>query len=190
MKLLFCPKCQDARKLQYRRVFCECGKSWGNYLEDGLNAYMGGEAIPLGFDNPSLQQALRNQPEQAPGKRFDAFVIQKNCDTILPNDDEDRGRQETITMRDFGDFFGWIENKILPLFEDPEYVILFDAEVVRKITFDTEPSKGQIIDLDIGYDRYHAHMWVEIREDELQTGNAIEDIMKRFRVLEKMPLPK
>lgn len=98
MKLLFCPKCEDVRKLQFRRVFCECGKSWGNYFEDGLNAYIGGEAVPLGFDNSSLQRALKNRPKQGPGKRFDAFVIQTNCDTVIVEDGDDRIDRNQVTV--------------------------------------------------------------------------------------------
>ena len=189
MKLLFCSKCQDVRKLQYRRVFCECGKSWGNYFEDGLNAYIGGEAVPLGFDNGSFKQALRNQPKRAPGKRFEAFVIQTECDTVIVEDGDDRiDRNQVFTMREYKEFEAWIRENLFPLVENPEYVILFDDDVVRKITFDKEPNKGRVIDLDIGWDRHHAHCWIELWEDELQSGNAIEDMKKRIRVLKKEKL--
>lgn len=83
MKLIFCPECWDVVKLAVSAERkCECGKSYGRYKEDRLNAYIGGLAIPLGFANPSLVAALDEQPEKGPGRRFEAFVIEKNCPTI------------------------------------------------------------------------------------------------------------
>ena len=76
MKLLFCPKCQDVRKLLRERTECSCGESWGYYLEDGLRAEIGGIAIPLGFDNVSFKKALRA------GDTFVVFFIKMPCNTI------------------------------------------------------------------------------------------------------------
>lgn len=80
MKLLFCPHCQDVRKLGGLMTLCECQKSWGHYSDDGLNAIYGGGAIPIGFKNPSLVEAVHAQQDEGDredgmGRRFDAFVM-------------------------------------------------------------------------------------------------------------------
>lgn len=83
MKLIFCPACQDVVKLQVaRNRYCDCKQSWGYYHKDGLNAEIGGSAVPLGFDNQDFVRALRAQPESGWGVQFNAFVIPKQCPTI------------------------------------------------------------------------------------------------------------
>lgn len=82
MKLLLCPVCHDVRKLLSEKTLCVCGSSWGRYLTDGLHAEIGGQAIPLGFTNSSLVNAVRNRPKQGMGADFTAFVIPNECDTI------------------------------------------------------------------------------------------------------------
>jgi hypothetical protein len=82
MKLIFCPFCEDVRKLAYTPRTCVCGQSWGYYYEDGLHAVIGGKAIPLGFNNASLADALRNRPEGGMGERFEAFVIPEHTERI------------------------------------------------------------------------------------------------------------
>jgi hypothetical protein len=82
MKMLYCPKCRDVRKLQLEVVTCQCGSSSGWYESDGLKAVIGGDAIPLGFQNTSFVEALKNQPEKGAGKVFEAFVIPKECPTV------------------------------------------------------------------------------------------------------------
>lgn len=84
MKLLYCPNCKDITRLWVgARSHCKCGKSSGYYKADGLNARYEGEAIPIGIDNSSFAEALRNQPMVAKfGRRFTAFVIPKYADTI------------------------------------------------------------------------------------------------------------
>ena len=82
MKMLYCPKCHDVRKLQRKQVFCQCGGSSGWYKRDGLNAVVAGLAIPLGFQNTSFVEALKNQPEKGAGEVFEAFVIPSECPTI------------------------------------------------------------------------------------------------------------
>ena len=84
MKLLFCRKCQDVFKLaaDYERT-CKCGAVGGKYLEDGWHAvYWGVDAVPIGFANGTLGEAIRNQPIKGDGKRFQAFVIPKQCPTF------------------------------------------------------------------------------------------------------------
>ena len=82
MKLIYCPKCGDMVKLrQYHRT-CDCGLAWGKYLDDDLNAVIGGEAIPVVITNDSFRDALEHQPKSGPGYPFDSFVVSANCDTI------------------------------------------------------------------------------------------------------------
>jgi len=81
MKLIFCPRCQDVKKLQSWMTYCECQESFGRYI-DNLNAEIFGEAIPIGFANHLFYSAIRNQPEVGSGKVFEAFIIPKLCDTI------------------------------------------------------------------------------------------------------------
>lgn len=82
MKLVLCPKCSDLFRLTHTFRKCECGKSAGNYVDD-LNAVTYGEAIPVGFANYSFIEAVKNQPKEGMGKEFTAFIIPKNCPTIV-----------------------------------------------------------------------------------------------------------
>ncbi len=82
VKLIFCTDCGDVVKLrQDEKRYCQCNGSWGE-CTDFLNAEIGGKAIPLGFDNNSFMKAILKQPESGNGKKFEAFVIPKDCDTI------------------------------------------------------------------------------------------------------------
>ncbi len=83
MKLIFCKKCYDVKKIHTTKVFCACEKSWGRYYPNGLDAEYGGEAIPLAFVNKSFAGALYTQPatDNHGGVPFAAFVIPKECKT-------------------------------------------------------------------------------------------------------------
>jgi len=83
IKLIYCPHCQDIRKLTHLLTTCQCGRSYGQYHSDELNAYYGGIAVPLGIANSSFVDALKNQPPEGMGKRFEAFVIPKKCPTFI-----------------------------------------------------------------------------------------------------------
>lgn len=84
MKLLFCLKCDDVFKLGYSRKVCDCGATSGYYEADGIHAkYDGDHAVPLGFQNASLVRALKNQPANGMGERFEAFVIPAECETFV-----------------------------------------------------------------------------------------------------------
>jgi len=82
MKLIFCPTCWDVIKLRNEKVSCECGKSTGFYLEDGLHAEIGGEAIPIGFLNKSFVDAIQDRPQNGSGREFTAFIIPRECHTV------------------------------------------------------------------------------------------------------------
>ena len=82
MKLIYCSVCDDVVKLHEILTTCRCGRSYGMYAPDGLNARYGGQAIPLGFANSSLMFAIDTQPESGMGQIFTAFVIPKKCPTF------------------------------------------------------------------------------------------------------------
>lgn len=89
MKLLLCKSCQDVVRLIDEKRVCRCGKTGGIYVDD-LNAkYFGNDAVPIGFANSSLHQAIINQPIGGHGKEFIAFVIPKNCSTLVKVEKED-----------------------------------------------------------------------------------------------------
>ncbi len=84
MKLLYCANCDDVFSLRLNKErSCECGKTKGKYI-DNLNAVYSGPAITMGFNNPSLEDALDNQPLKGSGKEFTAFVIPQICATFKP----------------------------------------------------------------------------------------------------------
>ena len=83
MKLILCKMCQDVFKLDLVPRTCKCGACVGSYLADGLNAVYSGPAVPIGFGNTTLAEAIRNQPEVGDGKEFTAFVIPKKCGTMV-----------------------------------------------------------------------------------------------------------
>lgn len=88
MKLIYCPSCHDIRKLHFTLTTCRCGKSFGQYAADGLYAFYGDRAVPLGIENKSFLQAIQNSPEgPGLGEKFEAFVIPRICDTFrrVPN---------------------------------------------------------------------------------------------------------
>lgn len=83
MKLIICSNCSDVRSLRVSsKTTCECGESYGQYEKDGVNAFIGGKAIPIGFANGKLIDAIRNRPKSGMGKEFAAFVIPEKCETI------------------------------------------------------------------------------------------------------------
>lgn len=81
MKLIYCPHCSDVVRLIELRRYCDCSRSYGNYV-DRLQAEIGGLAIPIGISNPSFKEALDKRPAEGLGESFEAFVIPVKCDTI------------------------------------------------------------------------------------------------------------
>jgi len=83
MKLLFCLKCNDIFNLNFAGKTCSCNATGGRYL-DNINAeYWGDYAIPLGFENNSLKQAIIKQTNNPPGPEFTAFVIPKQASSMI-----------------------------------------------------------------------------------------------------------
>jgi len=81
MKLIYCPLCEDVVRLVQEVRRCRCLRSSGCYVDD-LQAVIAGEAIPLGVAWGSFLTALAKRPRKGNGKRFEAFVIPRECPTI------------------------------------------------------------------------------------------------------------
>ncbi len=65
-------------------IYCTCKQSYGKYI-DNLNATISLTAIPIGINNTSFVDALKQRPylmKGGPGCRFEAFVIPDECPTI------------------------------------------------------------------------------------------------------------
>lgn len=89
MKLIWCPACEDVVKLRRKRRTCYCGKAYGRYDPDGSNARIGGTAIPIGFNNATFLDALKERMDlPGMGNRFEAFVIPTVCNTIKEYSDD------------------------------------------------------------------------------------------------------
>ncbi len=83
MKLLFCKNCGNIFNLDHKEKVCQCGNARGRYIDNVNAIYSGNDAVPLGIDNFSFANAISNQPKDGRGKRFDAFVIPKKCNTFV-----------------------------------------------------------------------------------------------------------
>ena len=82
MKLLFCRKCTDVRKLHRAGVTCWCGESWGRYLNDNDHAEHSGPSLVVALGNRSFHQAVRDTDKNPMGDQnttlgfwFKAWVI-------------------------------------------------------------------------------------------------------------------
>lgn len=83
MKLVLCARCWDVYKLDTKVRQCKCLGTSGYYLDDGWHAVINGaDAVPIGFANSSLANAIKTQSPDGQGVRFEAFVIPPSCDTI------------------------------------------------------------------------------------------------------------
>jgi hypothetical protein len=66
VKLLYCPHCNDVVRLFPERRTCKCGKSWGQYLDDGSTTVQTWPSLSLGIANPDFhaaEQAFAAAPE-------------------------------------------------------------------------------------------------------------------------------
>jgi hypothetical protein len=79
MKLLYCPRCKDIKKLRRlsktgdKPTQCTCGKCWGYYKENGHNAVVGRGTTVLGINNCSFFPAIRRG-----SGAFGAWVMKDN----------------------------------------------------------------------------------------------------------------
>lgn len=81
--MLLCVECDSIFSLGYKLKVCTCGKVSGKYVDEVNAIYSGDSAYPIAFANSSFRDALRNQPKSGAGKRFDAFVVAKDCGTYI-----------------------------------------------------------------------------------------------------------
>ena len=83
MKLIYCPKCLDVKRLQMMTVrHCFCGKSWGYYLEDNLTGEIGGYAVPIAIENDKLREAVQQRPAGGRGFPIEARILPLEYDTV------------------------------------------------------------------------------------------------------------
>lgn len=59
MKLLYCGHCGDVVRLYPEKRYCKCGKSWGQYLEDGATTVQTYPGLSLAISNPDFELALK-----------------------------------------------------------------------------------------------------------------------------------
>lgn len=71
MKLLFCLKCQDVRKLGKTKRYCACRQCSGRYTDDVM-AEVSGPCEVVCFANSSFAEAVMNVNSTA--KHFVAWV--------------------------------------------------------------------------------------------------------------------
>jgi len=62
MKLLYCQKCQDVRKLGNEKTFCKCGDVWGQYT-DNINAIVSENCLVIGIGNASFQESYKSRDD-------------------------------------------------------------------------------------------------------------------------------
>lgn len=82
MKLILCSRCQDVFKLQDFDRTCKCGKCGGRYLNDLDAVYWGSTALPIGFANSTLAEAVHSRPTKGNGSRFMAWVMPLSVPTM------------------------------------------------------------------------------------------------------------
>ncbi len=134
MKLLYCWQCHDVFKLSHESRRCKCGDVTGAYEPDLLHAWYKGKcAVPLGFNNRSLIDSIKKQPENGMGARFEAFVIPRTCDTFINESaEQDKAnilvdgllnKARTNTWRNIREVF-YTKTLELPRFTDEEEALL------------------------------------------------------------------
>lgn len=76
MKLLYCAHCGDIVRLYPEKRSCQCGKSWGHYLEDGATTVQTYPGLSLGLANPDFETALKTFVENP---RYFSPVLAIRC---------------------------------------------------------------------------------------------------------------
>jgi len=83
MKLLFCRRCGDVRKLQKSITYCECGHVYGSYRSDGAHALVSPDAEIIGIDNHTLQRASAARDHADSGYRtLAAWLMGKDAPRV------------------------------------------------------------------------------------------------------------
>jgi hypothetical protein len=102
MKLIYCPNCLDVTKLKMLELRrCDCGESWGYYLEDDLTAEIGGRAVPIAIENDKLREAVLQRPREGRGFSIEARILPVLYETLTyrerPNPEIRLSRKPTRT---------------------------------------------------------------------------------------------
>ena len=102
MKLLYCPKCQDVRKLKFKKTFCQCRRSWAYYQEDGRYAVCNTFAVLLGLGWTSLEKALKNKTNpMLVTHEFKAWVIGSDSEYVEVQDEiQSKDSKDSIGTQD------------------------------------------------------------------------------------------
>ena len=100
MKLLYCPKCHDIIRIFSKKGtrYCSCTSSFG-YSKDNVNIVIGGNGIPIGIADNTLNGALRSRPIRGKGCNFMSFVIPSNCKTVSYDKDDLRNNKSVQDAR-------------------------------------------------------------------------------------------
>lgn len=88
MKLILCKQCQDIVRPYPRETrYCNCGDVKVECLNELDIIVTATEewAVPIGFNNHSFLNAVREQPDSGMGRDFTAFVIPRKCPSIIWN---------------------------------------------------------------------------------------------------------
>jgi len=87
MKLLFCPKCEDVRKLGFKKIYCKCRKSWAYYKDERLAA-RNSHAVLIGLGNTSFVKAFKNRNNPLwSSHEFKAWIIGPDSEHVEVEDD-------------------------------------------------------------------------------------------------------
>lgn len=78
MKLLFCTRCFDVRKLRRTATECGCGYVRARYLEDGWHAAWNGKGHLFGLDNHTVRRAMDEADLGVVNPRLDAWLMNDN----------------------------------------------------------------------------------------------------------------
>lgn len=104
MKLIYCRSCKDIVRIYRDRRSRRCGKSWGQYLLDGLHATYGGEAVPVGINNTQFHSAVRLHDEhpggEPEGMDFAAFVCRGSDRFVNENQRSKRVKDDQCEVVD------------------------------------------------------------------------------------------
>lgn len=88
MKLLYCPNCHDIVRIFDKKGirYCTCRASFA-YPKDNINVVVGGNGIPLGIADNTLNGAIRSRPIRGKGCSFSSYVIPLNSKSITYDKD-------------------------------------------------------------------------------------------------------
>ena len=102
MKLLFCPKCHDVRKLKFKKIYCQCRKSWAYYREDGRYAVRNPFAILIGLGCTSFEKAVKNKSNPVLSTHeFKAWIIGPESEYVeVENDIQSKDSKDSSRPQD------------------------------------------------------------------------------------------